>query len=238
MTLDIRGSKKTTGISDNQFVVFEELLSNSIDSYLIRKDSNKQISDFDVLFHVELFSNDLVSDERLGLKITCTDNGAGMGDHQVKAFVTKDSTFKDDLRINGIGKGFGSGRIQYFHFFDHLNIESRYERDSKQFLRTLDVDSNIKEISEISFDNKEVPPQDLATSVSLARLSDAAIKRHFSTKSLPVEFSAKNIKRHILITFLQRFIALKKIINNFKITIKSSVVGHKKPGTVRLGLSW
>jgi hypothetical protein len=53
MTLDIRGSKKTTGISDNQFVVFEELLSNSIDSYLIRKDSAKkyQLLMFDLILN-------------------------------------------------------------------------------------------------------------------------------------------------------------------------------------------
>jgi hypothetical protein len=122
MTLDIRGSKKTTGISDNQFVVFEELLSNSIDSYLIRKDSAKKISALDVRFDIELYSEDLVSTENAGLKVTCTDNGAGLADQQVKAFVTKDSTFKDDLRINGIGKCFGSGRVQYFHFFDHLKV--------------------------------------------------------------------------------------------------------------------
>jgi hypothetical protein len=227
MTLDIRGSKKTTRISDNQFVVFEELLSNAIDSYLIRRDSTNNISDLDVRFHIELFSNDLVSQEIDGLRINCTDNGAGMGDQQVKAFVTKDSTFKDDLKINGIGKCFGSGRIQYFHFFDHLKIESIYESDGKQFLRTLDVDGNIKEISEISFDRKEIESAILETSVSLTGLSDTAIKKHFLTKSLISEFSAKNIKRHILITFLQRFIALKNIINDFKITIESHVAGQK-----------
>lgn len=231
MTLDIRGSKKT-GISDNPFVVFEELLSNAIDSYLIRKASTENISDLDVRFNIDLFSDDLVSKEMLALKITCTDNGAGMGDQQVKAFVTKDSTFKDDLRINGIGKCFGSGRIQYFHFFDHLKIESRYESDGKQFLRTLDVDSNIKEISEVSFDRKEVDPRDLTTSISLTRLSDTAIKKHFSTVHLPTEFSAKNIRRHILITFLQRFIALKNIISDFKITIESRMVEQEADAEV------
>lgn len=37
MTLDIRGSLKNTKLSSNAYVVFEELLSNAIDSYLIRK---------------------------------------------------------------------------------------------------------------------------------------------------------------------------------------------------------
>ena len=39
MTLDIRGSIKNTKLSKNPYVVFEELISNAIDSYLIRKDA-------------------------------------------------------------------------------------------------------------------------------------------------------------------------------------------------------
>ena len=45
MTLDIRGSKKNTRISDNRSVVFEELMSNAIDSYLIRTDAIDDIPD-------------------------------------------------------------------------------------------------------------------------------------------------------------------------------------------------
>ena len=123
MTLDIRGSKKTTGIADNRFVVFEELISNAIDSYLIRKDIHDDIEPLNIRFDIELYSLDLVSDDQIGVTVACSDNGAGLGNQQVKAFVTKDSTFKDDLKIKGIGKCFGSGRVQYFHFFENLKIE-------------------------------------------------------------------------------------------------------------------
>lgn len=228
MTLDIRGSKKTTGISENQFVVFEELLSNAIDSYLIRKHSSNDISALNVNFEIELYANDLFSDEKFGLKITCTDNGAGMADQQVKAFVTKDSTFKDDLRINGIGKCFGSGRVQYFHFFDRIKIRSVFEKGNSLLLRTLDVESNTNEISEASFITTEANSNTLETSVSLIGLSNDAMKKHFIAKILPDEFSAANIKRHILITFLQRFIALKDIIGNFLIEIVFSINGSDK----------
>ncbi|QRK79163.1 hypothetical protein [Shewanella sp. LZH-2] len=228
MTLDIRGSKKTTGISDNQFVVFEELLSNAIDSYLIRKHSSNDISALNVNFEIELYGNDLFLEESFGLKITCTDNGAGMADQQVKAFVTKDSTFKDDLRINGIGKCFGSGRVQYFHFFDRIKIRSIFEKGHSLLLRTLDVESNTNEISETSFITTEADSSTLETSISLIGLSNDAMRKHFASKSLSSEFSAENIKRHILITFLQRFIALKDIIGDFLIEIVFSINGSDK----------
>lgn len=226
MTLDIRGSKKTTRISDNQFVVFEELLSNAIDSYLIRKNATPDISPLDVRFEIELYSSDMFAADDIGVKLTCIDNGAGLGDEQVKAFVTKDSTFKDDLKINGIGKCFGSGRVQYFHFFDHLKIESTFEKNSKLFLRTLDVASNIKEISENSFNKYDAKSSNIETQVSLTGLSTQAYSKHFLAANLPVDLSAKNIKHHVLITFLQRFIALKDIIDDFSVQISTTLFGQ------------
>jgi hypothetical protein len=226
MTLDIRGSKKTTRISDNQFVVFEELLSNAIDSYLIRKNATPKILPLDVQFEIELYSSDMFAVDEIGVKLTCIDNGAGLGDEQVKAFVTKDSTFKDDLKINGIGKCFGSGRVQYFHFFDHLKIESTFEKSNELFLRTLDVASNIKEISENSFNKENDKSGKVQTKVSLTGLSEQAYNKHFIAAHLPADLSAKNIKHHILITFLQRFISLKDIIGDFTIQTTTTLFGQ------------
>ena len=53
MTLDVRGSLKNTKINKNYYVVIDELLSNAIDSYLIRKSTDKvvkglKVSDFKV----------------------------------------------------------------------------------------------------------------------------------------------------------------------------------------------
>lgn len=39
MMLDVRGSLKNTKISSDQYVVLEELISNSIDAFLIRQHS-------------------------------------------------------------------------------------------------------------------------------------------------------------------------------------------------------
>lgn len=126
MTLDVKGGLKNTTISSNQYVVFEELLSNAIDSYLIRRDSDSDAPKFSVTFEIKFFPFSLFEDEEYDLAVTCIDNGAGFGDEQVKAFVTKDSTYKDYLKILGIGKCKGAGRIQYFHYFDALKIDSVY----------------------------------------------------------------------------------------------------------------
>ncbi len=225
MTLDIRGSKKNTGISDNRFVVFEELVSNAIDSYLIRKDTDKDIEPLSICFEIDLYSLDLVSDDQTGVKVACTDNGSGLGKRQVKAFVTKDSTFKDDLKIQGIGKCFGSGRVQYFHFFEQLKIDSVFESDGETFLRTLNVANNTKEISEDSFQTVGVDGQRIQTIVTLTGLSIEALRRHFWNRNLPAEFSASNLRHHIFITFLHRLVALKSVIGDFCIEVSTKIDG-------------
>ncbi|WP_233081866.1 hypothetical protein [Rheinheimera soli] len=228
MTLDIRGGKKTTGISENRFVVFEELISNAIDSYLIRKDCYDDIPPLSIRFDIEVYPLDLVSGEQVGVKVVCKDNGAGLGDQQVKAFVTKDSTFKDDLKIKGIGKCFGSGRVQYFHFFEQLKIDSVFESDSKIFLRTLNVANNTREISEGSFLTSDAKERDIETTVSLTGLSREAARKHFSSGNIPTDFSARNLRHHIFITFLHRLIALKNVIGDFCIEVSTKIEGDEE----------
>lgn len=96
MTLDIRGSLKNTKISSNKYVVIEELISNSIDSFLIRRHLDPSDVDLNVAVSIELFPADLLADE-LDVSISCTDNGCGLGDIQTNAFLTKDTSYKDDL---------------------------------------------------------------------------------------------------------------------------------------------
>src|SRR5450830_78201 len=109
MTLDIRGGLKNTAKNKNSYVAFEEMLSNAIDSYLIRRSITPNAPPFFVHFNVELVKTDLLGD-KFDVSLSCTDNGAGFDDPQVKAFVTKDTTYKDDLQIPGIGMCKGAGR--------------------------------------------------------------------------------------------------------------------------------
>lgn len=111
MTLDIRGSLKNTRVSSDRYVVVEELLSNSIDAFLIRVDKDNVARDLKVEISAITDKSDLFGSQ-LEVSISCSDNGCGLGDDQLHAFLTKDTSYKDDLLIAGIGKCKGAGRIQ------------------------------------------------------------------------------------------------------------------------------
>jgi hypothetical protein len=109
MTLDIRGSLKNTKISANRYVVFEEMISNSIDAFLIRQDESPSDIDLRIKIAVRLFGTDLMGEE-LDVAVSCTDNGCGLGEKQIDAFLTKDTSY-NRLRMAGwtrfaTGKGY------------------------------------------------------------------------------------------------------------------------------------
>lgn len=219
MTLDIRGGLKNTIISSNRYVVIEELLSNAIDSYLIRKNSDKTAPDFSVSFTMEFYQESLLENDRYDLRISCVDNGAGFSAEQVKAFVTKDSTYKDYLSIQGIGKCKGAGRIQFFHFFRKLQIESFYKNENGHACRSLKVDENMREVSESDFNSRNSSRDKLETKITLQGISEEAYKKHFDPRSIKKDFSVEAIKNYIFVTFLQRFIVLKGIVGDFSVSI-------------------
>ncbi|RYE94859.1 MAG: hypothetical protein EOO77_43720, partial [Oxalobacteraceae bacterium] len=145
MTLDIRGSLKNTKISWDGYVVLEELISNSIDAFLIRQHTDLGFRSLAVLIEADITSSGLL-DDFSDISITCTDNGCGFGDDQADAFVTKDTSYKDDLAIAGIGKCKGSGRIQYFHHFERVGVRSTFRTEAGVTTRILAPDTARKKI--------------------------------------------------------------------------------------------
>lgn len=218
MTLDIRGSLKNTKINIHSLVVIDELLSNAIDSYLIRKSEATSIEGLQVTFLVEFFPKQL-DESKVDFKIICTDNGAGFGDEQVKAFVTKDTSYKDDLSISGIGKCRGSGRIQFLHYFNKILIDSTYKTDTNTYSRrklTLDA-SSAKNVDESSFVNEISDNAQIKTTISLDLIKSEIYNRFFDNLDLREVFSAESLKNHVMINFLQRFVGLKDCLGEFKI---------------------
>lgn len=222
MTLDVRGGLKNTAINHSDYVVFEEMLSNAIDSYLIRRNRSAAVPPFEVLLKIELVPTDLLGN-RFDIEISCIDNGQGFGDEEVKAFVTKDSTYKDQLKIPGIGKCKGAGRIQYFHHFDRFSIDSIFERDGSRWKRSLSVDSSTREISESSFRVDRAEDEEQRTIVRLMnrrpRPQSGAKIEHDDLKSI---FSCEAVANHLYTSFLQRLIVLRGIIGNFSILVSSA----------------
>lgn len=233
MTLDIKGGLKNTDASTNRYVVFEELLSNAIDSYLIRKNSDPKTPALFIEFQINIFPYSMLENGECDVKISCTDNGAGFGDEQVKAFVTKDSTYKDYLNIQGIDKCKGVGRIQFFHFFKQLKINSIYSTDKSLKYRSLSIFENSREVSEDQFKTENsLENEKIETTVTLQSLKDEYVKEELNLLNVRNDFSAKAVKNSILITFLQRFIILKNIIGDFSISILQTENGSSEKATI------
>jgi hypothetical protein len=223
MTLDIRGGRKNTAINQSDYVVCEELLSNAIDSYLIRKSRDALAPPFFIKMGINIINTDLL-DSQFDVEIECTDNGAGFGDEEVKAFVTKDTTYKDQLQIAGIGKCKGAGRIQFFHHFEKLGIDSVFEREDRTIRRTLKVGESTREISESSFLETAAEGADVATVFTLTerRQNRTTAEHKTEQRDLRDVFSADAVSTHLYTSFLQRLIILKNTIGEFKIEITSA----------------
>lgn len=219
MTLDIKGGLKNTKISSNVYVAFEELLSNAIDSYLIRRNKDHNCPPFQVDVTIRFFQNSLLETNIPDVEITCTDNGAGFGDSEVKAFVTKDTTFKDYLNISGIGKCKGAGRIQFFHYFSRLEIDSVYASNGKTFRRSLVATDQTREVSDGDFTTTEAEAAERKTTIKLSILKQIITAGNQAFDARP-HFSAHAVRSHLYISFLQRLIILRGNIGTFSITIR------------------
>ena len=232
MALDIRGGLKNTRINNNKYVVIDELLSNAIDSFLIRKNGDPTVPGLEVSFLIEFFPR-VLDGSQVEFKITCTDNGAGFGDEQIKAFVTKDTTYKDDLAIEGIGKCRGSGRIQFFHYFSKVNIDSTYQSAEGLKRCKLSVDdSSVKEIDEHSFTHEANTESVIRTISTLDVIKPEIFEKLFNGKDLREDFSADSLKHYVMVNFLQRFVSLKERLGNFQISFQTVYAGQQEASTL------
>jgi len=220
MTLDIRGSLKGTKLSRNPYVVFEELISNAVDSFLIRKNDDVTAKNLRVDIAVDFFDGDLI-DGLEDMSITCKDNGCGLGNEQLDAFLTKDTSYKDDLPIPGIGKCMGSGRIQFFHHFSVLLVDSTYRTGDIYIVRKMIYSEPEKQIDSRDFSSSPGSADNLGTSITLKNLR-TPIRDRVLRKALPSSlYSASVLKQQTLLTFLQRLVGLGDQVGDFEINFVS-----------------
>ncbi|WP_168843510.1 hypothetical protein [Rhizobium sp. P40RR-XXII] len=216
MTLDIRGSIKNTKLSLNQYVVFEELIANAIDAYLIRRASDPSAPDMNIMIEVDFLRADLLDDREL-MNVSCGDNGCGLGDDQLKAFLTKDTSYKDDLSISGIGKCKGAGRFQFFHHFAAMRITSTYRNGDTFLKRELRYSEPQKQIEADDFATAPGAEADIGTIIRLEQFKEAVRPRISHGDALSTLFSAPALKKQMLVAFLQRLVGLGEQLGNFEI---------------------
>ncbi len=221
MTLDIRGSIKNTKLSSNPYVVFEELISNSIDAYLIRKNEDQETPR--MLIQVEVsFSHVGMLKDTEEMEILCKDNGCGLGDDQIKAFLTKDTSYKDDLSIYGIGKCKGSGRIQFFHHFSTLSVDSTCKQGDEIIQRRMSYAEPKKHIDTDDFHTSPGEEKNIGTTIRLGKLRDSIRNSVVQGEELSNFFSAAMLKKKMLMALLQRLIGLERYLGDFEISFKTS----------------
>lgn len=220
MTLDIRGSIKNTKISSNQYVIFEELISNAIDAYLIRRHSDANAPAMEIDIEVTFSAADLVGD-RETMSVSCRDNGCGIGDDQIKAFLTKDTSYKDDLPIAGIGKCKGAGRIQFFLYFTEISIDSCYRVGDTVLKRELRYAEPQKQIEADDFILGSGQESDIGTVIQMDGLKESIRSRIFQNEALNSFFAAPVLCKQMLVVFLQRLVSLGDQLGDFRIRFVS-----------------
>jgi len=221
MTLDVRGSIKNTKLSKNPYVVFEELISNAIDSYLIRKHDDPTAPSLSVRIDVAFHKVDLLDDQDR-MSITCADNGCGLGEAQLKAFLTKDTSYKDDLTISGIGKCKGAGRIQFFHYFAGMAIDSTFRQEGQVLRRRMTYEESQKQIEADDFAEGVGEASQIGTTIWLQKFKDSARVRLPPNALLSAMFSAAVLKKQMLLAFLQRLVSLSSQLGDFEIIFSTT----------------
>lgn len=227
MALDVPGSLKKVKLNANIYTFVDELFANAIDSFLIRKQILQDVTDLKINFFCEITDVDLIGMQK-DLTVRCSDNGIGLGKEQTKAFVTKDTSYKDYLKIQGIGECKGSGRIQYLLYFSHMNIRSIYRSGADFISKTLDFSDKVtKEIDESSFQEEPTNNPNVGFEISLSALKDESSLHIHKQGDVSELFAADRIRNHVLVFFLQRLVTLKDQIGSFEIAFESSYNGKK-----------
>lgn len=153
-----------------------------------------------------------------------------MGDEQTNAFITKDTSYKDDLDITGIGKCKGLGRIQFFHHFSRVGIRSTYLEGGRVLRRTLPPVEGRKRLELDDFAIAEGVAADMGTMITLSGLKDSTRERVYGGDGLISIFSASNIRRHVLMAFLQRLVSLKVVLGDFKMVFRTTYPNGEEEG--------
>ena len=224
MTLDIRGSLKNTRKSKNALVVIDELLANSIDAFLIRRSQEDGELALNVGLEITATKSDLLGEE-FDLEIVCRDNGCGLGTDQLKAFLTKDTSYKDDLNIPGIGNCKGSGRVQYYHHFSKVSVSSVYADEGKLFHINLPPIEDRKEVDEDDFVVEERASGSVGTMVALSGVLPKIRETVFTVSNVYDWFRADALKQYVLFSLLQRLVSLREVLGDFQLTFKSDLDG-------------
>lgn len=129
--LDYRGVLKEVKKSKRSLQPIYEAITNSIESIELYKRENTDFGNGEIEITL-YFSKNLLDNEGEFSHLTIIDNGIGFTDQEFKRF----------NRYKQMDKGFsnfGSGRIQFIHYFKKVKFESRYRFNNKYYVRKFEM---------------------------------------------------------------------------------------------------
>lgn len=127
--------------------------------------------------------------------IHVTDNGAGFTDDNFNRFVT---LFDDTKGFNN----FGTGRIQFLHYFKNTQIRSIYEKNGEKRLRTIILSNDFYERYRTSIlTSDEIAPEDADTETTISFF----FVNSNNDKVLYQQLSTETLRHEILTHYLSKF---------------------------------
>ena len=200
--LNIVGSLKIIKKHKDPFGLVKELLSNAIEACLIRKEE----SGLDAI-SISIFTKK-TTDENLS-EIEIIDNGIGFNQKQWESFCCLGSTAKAEYKCKG------AGRIQYWHYFNSVCIESSYRENGVLKGFRCVIESNDERVS---FDTIQNLIEDRAASGS----EGTKIRLYNPKAEIPYgNFTETGIHERIYQELLPKLLHLKEIGTPFEININN-----------------
>ncbi len=115
----------------------------------------------------------------------------------------------------------GGGAHPFFHSFEKVGIRSTYRDDDRVLTRVLPPLAGRKKIDFGDFTVAPGQEKEIGTTVTLEGLREGVRERFFRAETLGEAFSAFNVRRHMLMAFLQRLVSLKAELGEFTISFET-----------------
>jgi hypothetical protein len=188
--MNLNGAMDLIKMSKNPLTPIYEAITNSLEA-LAQKGTTNSLHEIEVI----LYFGGLLDNQKELQQVDIIDNGAGFTEEnwsRFKEFFDKSKGY--DNR--------GTGRLQYFHRFEHVKVDSVFENEGQYYRRVFSCNKS----NFINDDNFENPkPVDLNTNsyhtkVSLCNYLGEGIEKEFFDE-LNIEQFVGFIKSHFLLRF-------------------------------------
>ena len=193
--IDYRGQLRKIPKNKNKLQPIFEALTNSIEAIKLSPSQDRG----EITIQLKFIKENLISDEVMLSEITFIDNGIGFNDENFLRF----------RRLHDDSKNFfnhGSGRIQYIHFFETVEFESRYKDATSStgiFKRVIKLSKSKSFLEQNSimyyYEPKEDKEKNISTKITFKKLLKEDDQKFYN------KLSVEELKKRIITHYLDYF---------------------------------